>query len=640
MSKREFLMSNRQESITKEVFDSVRGQAAKQGHFKRKLKLQKQTEANEKRLQGLDDNNNEGHQILSQVTQKKFKLAGDVFDNNEVTFLSTAFNDTTTPMPTFNRAAPLNGTVPVTTSVPATECYLPPIYSDQEEIIYVDECTPAMAMGAEQLEDNTCEIGTAEIHGDHHYSVVSGAPNPSKYWRTPNTTENIFVDEHFWNEAERQEALEEDDDAESTTSDVAHAFDFENESQVEEFSEEDEAQILSKSVLEQCCSKIDIVALITNKIKQIERQNEKHATLTATYNQVMGTAQIDVADTNTPTLADNFANMFREGNFSTGQKALILETLQRMLPNAAVWPDLDAITRCENASEAMSNSIDDDGLANLRLLEMNICPKGCCVFVGDYESLVRCPVTSCRATRFRKCTRLSCEHRHYDECNCPFEYRIPRKNLYYRPIIALLYQLLGQPGFAASINNWQFIKPSAECADYRYMDFLDGTNAEKHLQEMHDIYLQHMDPATQTETPLEADCQEISLLTSLFYDGISMFKHSTTSYTPAMMTIQNLPPSYRSILGVGIFSIALFTSVQSSFAEKFLFRYCLYAELLALAKGLRLTVNGKPFFFAIAADFTRARYTSIQQVFGSGRTYFKSWVLALQRMSWRIRTRS
>lgn len=43
----------------------------------------------------------------------------------------------------------------------------------------------------------------------------------------------------------------------------------------------------------------------------------------------------------------------------------------------------------------------------------------------------------------------------------------------------------------------------------------------------------------------------VPLLFSIFYDGVQLFKTKQSNYHPLFLTILNLPPSFRSIIGLG-----------------------------------------------------------------------------------------
>jgi hypothetical protein len=53
------------------------------------------------------------------------------------------------------------------------------------------------------------------------------------------------------------------------------------------------------------------------------------------------------------------------------------------------------------------------------------------------------------------------------------------------------------------------------------------------------------------DVPIDDSTKHVPLLFSIFYDGVQLFKTKTTNYHPLFLTILNLPPSFRSIIGIG-----------------------------------------------------------------------------------------
>ena len=62
------------------------------------------------------------------------------------------------------------------------------------------------------------------------------------------------------------------------------------------------------------------------------------------------------------------------------------------------------------------------------------------------------------------------------------------------------------------------------------------------------------------------------------------------------VSIQNLPPTFRNKVGVGMFVCSAFTSVEGSVAELFLYRDCFIRELNVLKEGVEIKINGKLYF--------------------------------------------
>lgn len=116
-------------------------------------------------------------------------------------------------------------------------------------------------------------------------------------------------------------------------------------------------------------------------------------------------------------------------------------------------------------------------------------------------------------------------------------------------------------------------------------NILDSANARLHIEEMHARYVQSKE-----------DAIEVSLLLGNFYDGTQPYRHSQQNFWPCLFSILNLPPSYRTRLGVGTFMISLFTGTMDSASEVFLFRDLLVQELLRLEQGITLEVDNVRYY--------------------------------------------
>ncbi len=79
---------------------------------------------------------------------------------------------------------------------------------------------------------------------------------------------------------------------------------------------------------------------------------------------------------------------------------------------------------------------------------------------------------------------------------------------------------------------------------------------------------------------------EFSLLLSLSYDGDLLFKRSQASLWPMLCSIMNLDPSYRTKLGLGLFSILIHSLKIGSGAEKQLKDIFLAEEVEQMKNGI------------------------------------------------------
>lgn len=85
-----------------------------------------------------------------------------------------------------------------------------------------------------------------------------------------------------------------------------------------------------------------------------------------------------------------------------------------------------------------------------------------------------------------------------------------------------------------------------------------------------------------------------------FFDGAQIFKYTTSSFWPIVLTILNLPPNLRHSPEVGLFVCAL-NSTKKHSSDKpaisnFLFRDCLIRELMFLYKGFTYCVGDRTYY--------------------------------------------
>lgn len=128
-------------------------------------------------------------------------------------------------------------------------------------------------------------------------------------------------------------------------------------------------------------------------------------------------------------------------------------------------------------------------------------------------------------------------------------------------------------------------------------DVQHGATYKQHLVEMKQIYetwKSHDGPDGNLN-----DYINVNFLLSLFYDGIKVYEWKHSSFWPLIISILNLPPSYRSKFGVGQFIIGLLTVAKGGAGESLLL-HCLIDELLLLNKGIPIvTRKGKKYFLCV-----------------------------------------
>ena len=224
-----------------------------------------------------------------------------------------------------------------------------------------------------------------------------------------------------------------------------------------------------------------------------------------------------------------------------------------------------------------------------RTIFIDICQNNCVAFVGSHRSLNRCP--TCNAERYYKCSREKCRDKTYDDCDCDYNGdRHGRKRLTYRSIIQLFLKLLEFEFFVQLCNTVMAVPEENDSDDIKH-----GYTYKKNLGEMRENFNKWS-----AENPEDAKTHtSVNLLLSLFYDGIKVYNWIHSSFWPLIISILNLPPTYRSKFCVGQFIIGLLTVSQGGAGEHLLLQ-CLLDELLLLENGISIsTSKGKNYFLQV-----------------------------------------
>lgn len=278
----------------------------------------------------------------------------------------------------------------------------------------------------------------------------------------------------------------------------------------------------------------------------------------------------------------------------------LMELLTKYFPHA----ELPA--KCDNAThDYQINTLSSYTPPNYRTLWFDICENGCVVYAGANAPKIRCD--HCGLQRFRKCTQTSCLGKDYEECRHALEYRVPRKRIPYRPIWSFLIDALQHEGFEIALN---YINDDISIENV-YGDIQSGLEYRKQLAEMNTLYNEHI-----CRLPRDSQIpKKINILLGEFYDGCQIFHSKSSSFWPLMVSILNMPPTYRQKVGIGLFCLSIFTSRTDSVAEQFLLRYCFAGELRELQYGRELTLFGKIFFIQVRLISTVLDTIAVQDVF-------------------------
>lgn len=150
-----------------------------------------------------------------------------------------------------------------------------------------------------------------------------------------------------------------------------------------------------------------------------------------------------------------------------------------------------------------------------------------------------------------------------------------------------IYRLLDES--SDSFLNLINFKKRFPLGKYPFMDATEGMTFKIAMDEMN---------ADFQSKNLASSVIPVLLVISIFYDGAQLYKSKVSDFSPLLMTIMNLPPTYRK-LGTGSFIISFSTSPSKSTTENFLFHDCLVKELKNLASGKMLNINGKEYFLMV-----------------------------------------
>jgi hypothetical protein len=208
------------------------------------------------------------------------------------------------------------------------------------------------------------------------------------------------------------------------------------------------------------------------------------------------------------------------------------------------------------------STVSDNSNADLGVLQYDTCENRCMVYAFDHLNSTCCQ--SCK--KERKSTRIN------------------KYTVSYRPLTVIFYRLLSTSGFLHAINYCTHGHSSRN----HIRDVQEGENFKKHWKDMDSNY----------DRILERDntLVKVNLLLSEFHDGIQVTSSKYIKFAPLIISILNLPPTYRSNVGVGSFlSFINLDKGKSSNIEKFLFQ-CLVDELKRFYKGVIMCVKGVNYF--------------------------------------------
>lgn len=248
--------------------------------------------------------------------------------------------------------------------------------------------------------------------------------------------------------------------------------------------------------------------------------------------------------------------------------------------------DDESVSTCELSTETAVSIMDKYDVKTTRFVQIDQCINDCFVYAGDNSVLFSCPI--CKEIRFRPCTRAMCSGRgRSTSCEHLKTDGVAYKQMFYRPLLLLIVDLLKTPNFVTALN---YERKSHTSETKQYADFMDGDVAVDHLSSMDDIFLDWKQGKEKRN-----DAVSVKLLLSEFYDGGQLFKNHVSNFWGLMIQILNLPPSYRGKLGIGMFVQAIYAGRHAN-AEKFLFTDNFVEELIELYHGVEIVISEVRYF--------------------------------------------
>jgi len=181
---------------------------------------------------------------------------------------------------------------------------------------------------------------------------------------------------------------------------------------------------------------------------------------------------------------------------------------------------------------------------SLLWLSFDCCWCGGFVYAGEEAShLDRCPHRNCRAYRYTKCTRCNSE----GACNHMY-CRSATLMFHYRPIAGIIKHLLEQPGFHVALSSM-----SLDSQPDVIRDVCDGEEYKDLLNQMHRRWSDLVEGLAEDY----ADCIPIFLVAAIYFDGAKVTNQGGHKFVPLVISLLNLPPEFRGVMGGGMFTISI-----------------------------------------------------------------------------------
>ena len=337
--------------------------------------------------------------------------------------------------------------------------------------------------------------------------------------------------------------------------------------------------ILNES-LEKIITPSEKIVASHHEVKTIISSNLQSTTLKKELLNLMLTEMIVPIDDSSALCAPD--NNKTKGEFARDFKKVItlskikVESENNLLELlCAYFPQANFPVKKNGTGKVISNVDQYCQNVDYRTMKFDICfNKGCTIFAAENKTKLRCIEKSCNTHRFRNCTAKKCKFLPYELCEHTFDHRFPYKTLRYRSLILLITELLRTNDFS-KVLNYVKLKPKT---GMKYWDISDG---EQYIQNMSE-----MEKTFELKYGNETNKEMINIVIGQFYDGCQIYKTKHSSFWPLVVSFLNLPPSYRTKMGVGMFLLGIFTSKMGSAAERFFFSYLYVNELKLLHDGI------------------------------------------------------
>jgi hypothetical protein len=206
-----------------------------------------------------------------------------------------------------------------------------------------------------------------------------------------------------------------------------------------------------------------------------------------------------------------------------------------------IFPDANLPLREKRNTKTLASTLDDyNGLNDDHVLTFECCPCGSTVYTGENAYLGQC--SECNEFRYTPCY----------ECRalglCRHANRTPVKVIQYRTLMSIIKTLLETRGFVPALNHVYLDEQEGFLRDVS-----DGDEYKKQLAKMKETYNAEVRKLfEQGPHPVHYPVA-ISLLIGLYFDGSQLFKrHAEGKVAPVVLTILNLPFSFRSVVGAGL----------------------------------------------------------------------------------------